>query len=151
MPQSLAQLYVHIVYSTKNRTPWLNDEALRTGLHDYIAGICRGQDSPSLAVDGATDHVHILCRLSKMLGVAELIRELKRDSTKWVKIEVPSLKEFHWQAGYGAFSVSPAHVKPLKAYIANQMEHHRQISFQEEFRLLCEKYGVAIDERYVWD
>jgi hypothetical protein len=83
--------------------------------------------------------------------VADLLRELKRDSSKWIKERAPALSEFHWQAGYGAFSISPSHVDLLKAYIAKQEEHHRRESFQDEFRRLCRKYGVEIDERYVWD
>jgi REP element-mobilizing transposase RayT len=104
-----------------------------------------------LRVGGAEDHVHILCRLSKTLDIATLIRELKRESSKWIKEENPLLADFYRQNGYGAFSVSPSHVEALIAYIINQEEHHRRETFQDEFRRLCKKYGVAIDERYVWD
>lgn len=151
MSQSLVQIYVHIVFSTKNRVPFLKDRALRSGLHAYLNGTCNNQGSPSLRVGGAEDHVHILCRLSKTLDVAALIRELKRDSSKWVKDENPRLVDFYWQQGYGAFSVSPSHVDTLIKYIDNQEEHHRRETFQDEFRRLCKKYGVEIDERYVWD
>lgn len=151
MPQSLVEIYVHIVFSTKGRRALLNDRAFRDRTHSYLKGICENQGSPSLRVGGAEDHVHILCRLAKTLDVSTLIRELKRDSSKWVKLENPRLPDFHWQQGYGAFSVSPSHIAALTEYIANQEEHHRQESFQDEFRRLCEKYGVAIDERYVWD
>jgi putative transposase len=149
--QSLVQIYVHVVFSTKNRAPFLKDRALRDRLHAYLNGICENQGSPSLRVGGPDDHVHILCRLCKTLDVAALIRELKRDSSKWIKDENPRLAEFHWQQGYGAFSVSPSHIDALTDYIANQDEHHRRETFQVEFRRLCEKYGVEIDERYVWD
>lgn len=151
MPQSLVQIYVHIVFSTKHRQPFLRDAALRSQMHRYLLGICKNQDSPSLKVGGVEDHVHILCRLCKTLDVSSLVRELKRDSSKWVKAQAPQLKDFHWQEGYGAFSVSPAHVEALTEYIDNQAEHHRTESFQDEFRRLCKKYGVKIDERYVWD
>jgi REP element-mobilizing transposase RayT len=151
MSQSLVQIYVHIVFSTKNRAPFLKDHTLRDRFHAYLNGICDNQDSPSLRVGGAEDHVHILCRLSKTLDVAALIRELKRDSSKWIKDENPRLADFYWQQGYGAFSVSPSHVEGLIEYIAKQEEHHRRETFQDEFRRLCKKYGVAIDERYVWD
>lgn len=151
MPQSLVQIYVHIVFSTKHRQPLLRDLALRERMHAYLAGICNNQRSPSIRVGGVDDHVHILCRLSKTLDVSTLIRELKRDSSKWIKTQDPQLKDFQWQEGYGAFSVSPSHVDALIEYITNQVEHHRQETFQDEFRRLCEKYGVAIDERYVWD
>ncbi|HEX5471226.1 MAG TPA: transposase [Lacipirellulaceae bacterium] len=113
--------------------------------------MCDNQNSPSLRVGGTEDHVHILCRLSKTLDIATLIRELKRDSSKWIKEENPRLVDFHWQQGYGAFSVSPSHVDPLIQYIIDQEEHHRRESFQDEFRRLCEKYGIALDERYAWD
>jgi putative transposase len=151
MAQSLAQLYVHLVFSTKNRTPFLKDKLFRGRVHAYLKGICDNQDTPSLQVGGAEDHVHILCRLSKNLAVADLVRELKRDSSSWIKLEQPSLADFHWQAGYGAFSVSPSHVEALKEYIKNQEEHHRHENFQDEFRRLLRKYEIEYDERYVWD
>jgi putative transposase len=151
MPQSLVQIYVHIVFSTKHRQPFLSDKGFRSRTHAYLAGICDKQDSPSLLTGGVEDHVHILCRLGKTIGISSLIRELKRDSSKWVKEENPQLQDFYWQLGYGAFSVSPGHVEILKAYIANQEEHHKTESFQDEFRRICKIYGVDIDERYVWD
>jgi REP element-mobilizing transposase RayT len=151
VPQSLAQLYVHITFSTKNRQPFLKDKPFRDRIHAYLKGICDKQGSPSLRVGGVVDHVHILCRLSKTLDVSTLIREIKRDSSKWIKGENSQLADFYWQQGYGAFSVSPSHAEPLKQYIANQEEHHRRETFQDEFRRLCKKYGVEIDERYVWD
>jgi REP-associated tyrosine transposase len=151
MPQSLVQIYVHIVFSTKHRQPFLVDPEFRARVHAYLAGICKNQDSPSLFVGGVADHVHILCRLSKTHDISSLVRDLKRDSTNWIKVERPTLHEFHWQQGYGAFSASPVHVDPLKQYIAQQEEHHKKESFQDEFRRLCSKYGVEIDERYVWD
>jgi putative transposase len=151
MPQSLVQIYLHLVFSTKDRQPFLRDRSFRERTHAYLAGICDNQNSPSLRVGGFEDHVHILCRLSKTLDVAALVRELKRDSSKWIKDENPRLADFHWQNGYGAFSVSPSHVEALKEYILNQEEHHHRESFQDEFRRLCAKYHLPIDERYVWD
>jgi len=151
MPQSLVQIYTHLVFATKHRTPFLRDIEFRNRTHRYLAGICKNLNSPALLVGGVEDHVHLLCRLGKTINVANMIRDLKRDSSKWVKIEQPQLADFHWQQGYGAFSISPSHVDSLKGYIANQEEHHRQESFQEEFRRLCKKYGMEIDERYVWD
>jgi len=104
-----------------------------------------------LIIGGVEDHVHILSRLGKQTAVSDLVRELKRDSSKWVKTQRTDLSRFGWQDGYGAFSVGPSHVEDLKRYIATQAEHHRQESFQDEFRRVCAKYGVEIDERYVWD
>lgn len=151
MPQSLAQVYLHIIFSTKDRRPFLTDLETRTKTHAYLAGIFQGLDSPALIVGGVEDHVHALCRFGRTVTIADMIRDLKRDSSSWLKANWPALKDFHWQSGYGAFSVSPSHVPALTKYIADQAEHHRQVSFQDEFRRLCRKYGVEIDERYVWD
>ena len=151
MPQSLAQLYLHIVFSTKNRIPFLREKHVRDRLHAYLAGICINLDSPALIVGGFEDHVHLLCRHSKNVAVSHFLQELKRDSSKWVKAEFAALADFHWQGGYGAFSVSPSHVDALRQYIADQEKHHQRETFQDEFRRICRKYGVEIDERYVWD
>lgn len=151
MPQSLAQVYLHLVFSTKDRQPFLTDEELRNHLHAYLVGVCENQGAPSLRVGGVEDHVHILCRMSRVLSIADLIKELKRDSSKWVKFQDRKLSDFHWQSGYGAFSVSPSHVDLLIKYITDQPLHHQRESFQDEFRRICKKYGAPIDERYVWD
>ena len=151
MSQSLVQIYVHIVYSTKHRKPFLKDHELRLRMHSYLAGICNKLGCPALSVGGPEDHVHILCRLGKQITIVDLLRDMKRDSSKWIKVEQPRLADFHWQGGYGAFSISPSHVAAIEGYIDDQEEHHRTETFQEEFRRLCQKYGVEIDERYVWD
>jgi REP element-mobilizing transposase RayT len=150
MSQSLTQIYLHIVFSTKDRMPFLADSGFRDRVHAYLAGICKNLECPALIVGGVDDHAHTLCRFGKTIAVATLIQELKRDSSKWIKSEESRLGDFHWQAGYGAFSISPSHVDGLRAYIQNQDEHHRRESFQDEFRRLCKKYGTEIDERYVW-
>lgn len=151
VPQSLAQIYVHIVYSTKNRFPWLRRDTLREDLFGYLVGGCLNLKCPSQRIGGYHDHIHILCSLGRTMSVADLVRELKKSSSEWLKEQDESLKDFYWQAGYGAFSVSPSHVPALIEYIKNQPEHHAQESFQDEFRRICAKYGVEIDERYVWD
>jgi REP element-mobilizing transposase RayT len=151
MPQSLSKIYLHIVFSTKHRRPFLHDEDLRDRLHAYLAGICRNLDSPSIQVGGVEDHVHILCYLGRTITVADLLRELKRDSSKWLKDQSADLGEFHWQDGYGAFSVSPSHVPQLTEYIRNQQEHHRTESYQDELLRLLQKYGIEYDEQYIWD
>jgi len=151
MPQSLAQIYLHIVFSTKNRTPYLRDPALRDETHAYLGGVCRNHDCPSLIIGGVEDHVHILCRFARTITVADFLRELKRDSSKWLKTKSASLADFHWQNGFGAFSISPGHVELLRKYIADQEEHHRKETFEDEFRRLLCKYGIEYDERYVWD
>ncbi len=151
MPQSLAQIYLHIVFSTKERRPYLQNSTIRDETHKYLGGTCKNLDCPVLRVGGVGDHVHILCRLGRTISVADLVKELKRESSKWLKTKSPDLGDFYWQNGYGAFSVSPSHVEPLRTYIANQAEHHHTQSFQEEFRRLLSKYGLKWDERYVWD
>lgn len=151
MPQSLAQIYVHLVFSTKDRRPFLDDCETRSRTHAYLSGGCREQGCPSVIIGGPSYHVHVLLRLGKSTSISNLVRELKKESSKWIKSEFPSLQAFQWQAGYGAFSVSPSHVDALVSYIRNQEEHHRVESFQDEFRRLCAKYDVALDERYVWD
>jgi REP element-mobilizing transposase RayT len=151
MPQSLAQVYLHIIFSTKNRARFLQAKGLRDELYNYLGGTCRNLDSPYLIVGGAEDHVHILCRFSRTTTIAVLVRELKRESSKWIKAKDSQLHDFHWQEGYGVFSVSPERVEELRRYIANQEEHHKTESFQDEFRHVLKEYGVEYDERYVWD
>lgn len=151
MPQSLAQVYLHVVFSTKSRRPFLQDPHLRRDLHAYLAGTCKNLQSPAIVIGGVEDHVHVLCRLARTLSIADLVRELKRESSKWVKGHSPHVRAFGWQDGYGAFSISPSHVAALKNYINRQEQHHRRESFQDEFRRLLKKYGVEFDEKYVWD
>src|SRR5690348_18023296 len=113
MAQSLSQIYLHIVFSTKNRAPYLQDRVLRDRIHAYLSGTCRNLRSPSLMVGGVEDHVHLLLRFARDLTVSNLVRELKRESSKWIKGLAPDLSAFYWQQGYGAFSISPSHVAPL--------------------------------------
>jgi len=150
MSQSLAQLYAHLVFSTKNREPCLTPEVQRR-LFPYLAGALKAQGSPAIKVGGYLDHIHILCRLSKNVAPSKTIGEIKTESTKWLKAEFPPLSNFSWQAGYGIFSVSASQVDTLVTYIENQAEHHRTSTFQEEFRKFLGKYSVEFDDRYVWD
>src|SRR4051812_6472057 len=131
MGQSLVEIYVHIVFSTKHRKPFLNDIDFRAKTHAYLSGIARNLGSPPLVVGGVEDHVHFLYRLGKQISTSDLLREIKRDSSKWIKEEQSHLADFYWQDGYGAFSVSPGHVQELTSYIVNQEEHHKQESFQD--------------------
>jgi REP element-mobilizing transposase RayT len=149
MPQSLAQIYLHIVYSTRERHPFLAAPDIRDETHRFLGGHCNKLECPNLCVGSVVDHVHILCRLGRTISVADLIKELKRESSQWLKNRAD--ESFYWQNGYGAFSVSPSHVEALRAYIGNQEEHHRTETFQDECRRLLTKYGIEWDERYVWD
>src|SRR5262245_52735697 len=151
MTQSLAKVLVHLIFSTKNHTPYLAKKEWRDALNGYFVGILKNLKCPSLRVNAVTDHVHILCVLSRTVTLAELLEEVKKSSPKWIKTLDPSLAKFQWQAGYGAFSVSQSNVRAVTRYIANQEEHHRRVTFQEEFRNFVEKYQVEYDERYVWD
>ncbi len=151
MPQSLAQVYLHLVFSTKERWPYFSDKAIRNEMHNYLGGTCTKLDCPIIRVGGVADHVHMLCRFGRTIAIATLIQGLKRESSKWLKDNGATFRNFHWQSGYGAFSISPSHVNLLITYIEDQEEHHRTESFQDEFRRLLKRYGLDWDERYVWD
>ena len=151
MPQSLARVVLHLTFSTKNRDTWLKDEQLRRNLYAYMAGILNNLDSPALTINGVEDHVHAIFCLSRQYAIKDILRDLKADSSSWVKKESIALKGFAWQAGYAVFSVSESNVPKVRKYIDDQEEHHKTRSFQDEFRELCAKHGIQIDERYVWD
>ena len=151
MPQSLARVVLHVVFSTKNREPFLKDDDVRNRLHAYMAGVLQRMGCEPILIGGVEDHVHVLCNLSRTVTIAQLVEEAKKSPSKWVKEQGPQYREFFWQSGYGAFSVSQSNVEQVRAYIATQGEHHRKVSFQDEFRALCRKHGVEIDERYAWD
>lgn len=151
MPQSLAQIYLHLVFSTNTRIPYLQDKLIRDNCHKYLGATCNHCHCPVLEVGGVADHVHILCRFGRSIEVADLIQNLKVESSKWLKVQAASLRDFHWQSGYGAFSVSPSHVEALRSYIRTQEAHHAKETFQDEFRRLLKIYELEWDERYVWD
>ena len=151
MPQSLAKVLIHIVFSTKHRTPWLRDRDVRKELHRYMMGTLQSLECWPSALDGVEDHVHILCQLSRKIAIMDLVEELKTASSKWIKTQVVSYHDFHWQAGYGVFSVSESKRSDVIHYIQTQEEHHKRITYQDEYRALCERHGIEIDERYVWD
>lgn len=151
MPQSLSQNYVHLVFSTKDRRAFLQDSDLRKQMHAYFGGACKNLDSPAQIVGGVEDHVHLLLQLGRTKALADLVRDLKKESTKWIRQEASRLFDFHWQSGYGAFSVSYSMITTVEDYIRNQDEHHQRTSFQDEYRKLLQKSGLQWDERYVWD
>ena len=150
MPQSLASLYVHVVFSTKSRIPCLSPE-VRAELFPYLATVLNNLGCAMIEIGGTADHVHVLCRLYKNLSVSKIVEAIKKPTSRWLKTKDPDLSEFHWQNGYGAFSVSASEVERVREYILNQEEHHREMSFQEELRVFFEQYDVEYDERYVWD
>ncbi len=150
MPQSLSQVLAHIVFSTKERRPWL-DPAIRPRLHAYLATVCRDCDCQAYRVGGPADHVHIAARLARTLTQAALLEKIKKTSSAWIKQRGNQYAEFYWQAGYGAFSIGWSQLEELTRYIDRQEEHHRTETFQEEYRTMLQKYRVEFDERYVWD
>lgn len=150
MGQSLVKNYLHIVFSTKHRMPTIQPP-IEAELHSYLGGICNRLECPVIKVGGYTDHIHILCMLSKKVTLVKLLEELKSHSSKWVKTKGSDYGNFYWQDGYGAFSVNPSEVDKVILYITQQQEHHQNKSFQEEYRAFLTKYKIEYDERYVWD
>ena len=150
MPQSFASLHVHIVFSTKGRLP-LIDESMQSRLYHYLSGIVRNQDSQLIKAGGMPDHIHLLCSLGRQTAVADLIRTIKTNSSKWIHEQYSHNQNFAWQNGYGAFAVSYSKMESVQKYIANQAEHHRVRSFQDELRELLKRHHIEIDEKYAWD
>ena len=150
MPQSLAKLLVHLIYSTKNREPILAD-GIRDELHRYSAGILKEFQSPAILINSVEDHIHLLYSHSKNYSPSKIVEEVKKGSSKWLKTKGAAYSNFHWQNGYGAFSVSQSGVAEAVKYIESQQEHHRRKTFQEEYREFLRRYEVPYDERYVWD
>lgn len=150
MPQSLSSILIHLIFSTKNREPFITEE-IEPQLHPYLASIFRRLKSPSLAINGTADHIHILFSLSRTIDVAELVEEVKTGSSKWIKTKGAHFQNFSWQRGYGAFSIGQSQVFATKRYIERQKTHHQRVTFQEEYRTFLKSYGIDYDERFVWD
>ncbi|HEY4256769.1 MAG TPA: IS200/IS605 family transposase, partial [Candidatus Udaeobacter sp.] len=146
----LSKVILHIVFSTKNREPWL-DSDVRPRMHAYVATICRDLGADFVHVGGVADHVHILTTLPRTASPAQLIEQIKKASSKWIKTLDSGYRGFFWQRGYGAFSVSPSQLDAVLQYVDSQQEHHHTRTFQEEYRELLRTHGIDFDERYVWD
>ena len=151
MSQSLAKILVHTVFCTKERRPFLRDNPFRKELHHYIGGILNQLECQPIIASGVEDHVHFLCALSRTCEAAEMVKEVKRGSSLWLKTKGPDLHDFAWQNGYGIFSIGFSQIETVRDYIAGQEEHHRKVSFQDELRALLKRYEIGFDERYVWD
>jgi putative transposase len=151
MPQSLSAVYLHLVFATKNRAPFLRASILREALHSYLAETSLRLDCPAIAVGGVEDHVHLLARFSRSMTQADWVKELKRVSSAWIKQQPAATQEFAWQAGYGIFSVSASRIEATSRYISMQEQRHRRLTFQDEFRILLRKHRLEWDEAYVWD
>jgi REP element-mobilizing transposase RayT len=150
VPQSFAAAYLHVIFSTKDRRPLIAAD-LAPRLYEYLAGTARGNKCRLTAAGGVADHVHLLVSLGREIAIADLVRELKAGSSRWVHDTFPEMADFAWQAGYGAFSVSASMLDRVTRYINNQAEHHKKQSFQDEYREFLRKHGIEWDERYVWD
>jgi putative transposase len=150
MPQSLSAVYIHLVFSTKERRPFLRDETIRESLHSYLGGISKQLKCAPIITGGMDDHVHLLARFGRTITQAEWVKELKRVSNRWLK-EKHLIRDFEWQGGYADFSVSASKLEIVKKYIANQQHHHRKMSFQDELRTLLRRHDVEWDEEYIWD
>jgi len=150
MPQSLARILVHLIFSTKDRAAVLAP-AVRPELQAYFVGILANLECPCLEVGCVADHAHLLFILRRTLSPADVVEEVKKGSSKWLKTRAAALRNFHWQNGYGAFSVSASSEARVRAYIRGQEAHHRKVTFQDEFREFLQRHGVPFDERYVWD
>ena len=150
MPQSLSKVYVHIIFSTKNRQN-LIDDRIENSLYEYLGGICKGLECNPVKVGGHKNHVHLLCLLSRKVAQMKLLEELKKQSSKWIKTKGQAYSNFYWQDGYGIFSINPTETDKVIDYIQLQQEHHKHKSFQDEFIAFLKKYQVEYDERYMWD
>ncbi len=148
MPQSLSAVYVHLVFSTRDRIPFLGEAEILSDTHRYIAGVSKSLDCPALIVGGVGDHVHILSRLGRGTTQSGYVKELKRVSSAWAKERCGP--EFAWQSGFGIFSVGSEQLSAVEVYIANQEEHHKRFTFQDEYRRLMSEHAVEWDETYVW-
>lgn len=150
MAQSLSKVLLDLIFSTKNRRPWIIDP-LQPRLHAYLAGACKNLNSHAYRVGGTENHVHIACTLPRTLSISNLLEEIKKASSAWMKTQDPSRAHFTWQAGYGAFSLGQSQLESLITYIDNQQEHHRKRTFKEEMIEILDRYGVEFDRRYLWD
>ena len=151
MPQSLANVLVHIVFSTKDRIPFLKDQIFRDELHAQLGGTSKSLNCPPIIVGGVDDHIQMLASQSRTISLSDWVKELKRVTSIWIKLQSPQFEAFAWQAGYGAFSVSHSQSGKVGKYIRKQEAHHRKKDFKTELRALLERHEITYDERYVWD
>ncbi len=151
MSQTLAKNYIHLVFSTKGRSETLPKQHLAE-VHAYVAGIFNENKCPAICVGGTSNHIHILFCLDRTKNLSDVVRTVKSCTSQWINEHTPSpFSHFCWQDGYGAFSISHSHVPAVTQYIKNQEEHHKKVTFQDEFRRICQLYNAGLDERYAWD
>jgi REP element-mobilizing transposase RayT len=150
MPQSLSKILIHLVYSAKHRQPMLPHEPYEA-LHAYAQGIFKTQKCHMIEMNNVEDHVHILFDLHRTATLSDVVMHVKKGTSRWLKEQSPDFKDFDWQEGYGAFSLGRSQREDVATYIEHQQQHHRRISFQDEFRKLLDSYEIEYDERYIWD
>ncbi len=150
MAQSLSNILIHIIFSTKKRQPIIKSEIIQE-LHSYMVGIAYTYEAKVHEIGGVEDHVHLLISLPRTLSLSQLIENIKKGSSKWIKTKGNLYIDFAWQSGYGAFSIGQSAYENLRKYIQTQKEHHKKISFQDEYRAFLKKYDINYDEKYLWD
>lgn len=150
MPQSLSAVYLHAVFSTKERLPLFADTAVRGRLHTFLGAASRELDCPPLQVGGVADHVHVLARIGREISQSDWVKELKRVSSRWIKTQSSAFGDFQWQRGYAIYSVSPSNLEQVRGYVANQEKHHARFDYQAELRTLLQRHGPEWDERHLW-
>ena len=148
MSQSFVQIYVQIVFHTKNNVKFIREE-VENELYSYLGGILNNYKSNPIQIGGTSDHLHLLCTLPKTIALADLVEEIKKSSSKWIKSKGLNYQKFYWQDGYGAFSVSNSGVDAVKRYILNQKQHHKKVSFIDEYKRLMDAYSIIYEEKYL--
>ena len=149
MAQSLADVILHFVFSTKGRNLWIQSD-VEEELYQYISGVCRNLDSPVIKINGVEDHIHLLLQLGRTISISKLISEIKSSSSQWIKTKGDHYRDFAWQGGYGGFSVSRPNLEGVKKYLSSQKEHHKTVTFKEEFLTLLQRAQIPYDEKYLW-
>ena len=149
MSHSFCNHIYHIVFSTKTHIQWLNNE-IRPRIHAYLGGAIRDQGGIALIIGGVADHVHVLAKLRQDKAISDVIRCIKANSSQWIHKTFARCEDFNWQAGYASFSVSASQVERVRRYIESQEEHHKKISFKEEFIKLLKRHGLEFTEEYLW-
>jgi REP element-mobilizing transposase RayT len=150
MSQSLSNILIHIIFSTKNREPVI-DDIIKSELYAFLVSLSRSLGCFVHKIGGIEDHIHLLVALPRTISVSKLVEDLKKQSSRWIKNKGTKYHSFAWQNGYGAFSISASHQSALENYISNQKEHHKKNSFKDEFRIILQKYNVSYDEKYLWE
>jgi putative transposase len=150
MPQSLAKIYIHLIFSTKNRERSIPND-IGVELHGYMGGILNGLGCSPIEINTEPDHAHLLFAMTRTESISNVVGQMKKSSNDWLRNRDQQFKNFYWQGGYGAFSVSQSAVGEVRQYIRNQREHHKKVSFQDEFRTFLKRYEIEFDEQYVWD